>query len=104
MSIGSPGRRQADPAGEEEVDLLRLAELEGRGVLEEERPLLGEEEVEAGEVHLLLVGLDLGEVGVNRHVQREVGPDSPLEVAADLGLVVDLVFRPQEVLVDEPSA
>ena len=62
----APCRRQADPAREEQVDLLRVAELEGRRVLEEERPLLGEEQVEARQVDLLFVGLDLREVGVDR--------------------------------------
>ena len=99
MSIGSAGRRQADAAAEEDVDLLRLAELEGRGVLEEERPLLREEQVEPRQVDLFLVDFHLREVGVDGDVEREVGTDSPLEVAADLELVVDLILGPQEVLV-----
>ena len=46
--------------------VLRLAELEDLRVLEEERPLLREEQREPREVDLLLVGLDLREVGVDR--------------------------------------
>ena len=93
MSIGSAGRRQADAAREEQVDLLRLAELERRRVLEEERPLLGEEQIEARQVDLLFVGLDLREVGVDGHVERQVGTDSPLHVEADVAVLVDLIAR-----------
>ena len=46
------------------------AEDEGPLVLEEELPLLGEEQAEASEVDLLLIGFDLREVGID----REVGP------------------------------
>ena len=35
------------------------------GSLEEERPLLGESDLEAGQVHALDVGLDRGEIGVD---------------------------------------
>ena len=59
-------RPDADAAAEEELDLLGDADREQAGVLEEEGPLLGKEEVEAVEVDLLLVDLDLGEVGVVR--------------------------------------
>ena len=41
-------------------------------ILQEEVALLGEEEAEAGQVHLLLVGLDLREVGVVGEVGRQV--------------------------------
>ena len=104
MSIGTPAARQADAAGEEQIDRLRLAELERRRVLEEERPLLGEEQIEAREVHLLLVGLDLREVGVDGRVEREVGTDSPLHVDADVAFA-DPPDRPGAVksLLAEPS-
>ncbi len=59
-------RAEADPPAEEELDLLRHPDREEAGVLEEEGALLGEEEVEAVEVDLQLVHLDLGEVGVVR--------------------------------------
>ena len=55
----------ADAAAEEQVDLAGVADREEAGVLEEERPLLREEQVEAVEVHLLIVDLDLREVGVD---------------------------------------
>jgi len=66
---------------------LRQTELEDAGVLQEELALLGEEEGEAGEVDLLLVGLDLGEVGVEREIEREAARDPPLEVEAQLDVV-----------------
>ena len=40
-------------------ELAPWPELEDAGVLEEEVALLGEQQVEAGQVDLLLVGLDL---------------------------------------------
>ncbi len=55
----------ADAAAEEQIDLTGIADREEAGVLEEERPLLGEEQREAIEVDLLIVDLDLGEVGVD---------------------------------------
>ena len=84
-------RRQADAAREEQIDLLRIAELERRRVLEEERALLREEQVEARQVDLLFVGLDLREVGVVGRIERQVRPDSPLHVDADVAILVDLV-------------
>ena len=76
--------REPDPAREEEVHLLGLPELEGGGVFEEEGALLGEEEVEAGEVDLLLVGFDLGEVGVHGEVGGELRGDAPLHVESEV--------------------
>ena len=84
-------RRQADAAREEQIDLLRVAELERRGVLEEERPLLREEQIEARQVDLLFVGFDLREVGVVGGVERQVRTDSPLQVDADVAVPVDLI-------------
>ena len=76
--------RNTDTAREEQINRLRLTELKGVRVLEEERPLLGEEDREPGQVHLLLVGLDLREVGVDRRVERQVGAHAPLEVEPDI--------------------
>ena len=42
----------------------------------------GKNDLEAREVHDLVVGLDLGEVGPRRRVQDEAGPRLPLEVRA----------------------
>ena len=81
----SPGGPDPDPAREEEVHLSRRAEREQARVLEEERPLLRVEEAEAVEVHLLLVDLDLREVGVDGGVEGEARRDAPLQVAADRG-------------------
>ena len=74
---GRTGRRQADAAREEQIDRLRLAELERGGVLEEERTLFREEQVEPRQVDLLLVGLDLREVGVDRGIERRDSAECP---------------------------
>ena len=80
MSIGSPPARQANPAREEQIDGPRLSQLEELRVLEEERALLGKEQREPRQVDLLLVGLDLREVGVDRDIERQVGAHAPLDV------------------------
>ena len=82
------GGVQADAAAEEQIHLTRVADREEAGVLEEERPLLGEEQIEAIEIDLLVVDLDLGEVGVDRAVERQARRDVVLDVAA--GVVVVL--------------
>ena len=77
----------ADAAAEEQVDFARVAHREEAGVLQEERPLLGEEQVEAIEVHLLVVDLHLREVGVVGAVERQAGRDVVLGVDAHLAEV-----------------
>src|SRR5690606_21433554 len=86
---GQTGGGKAHPPGEEQVDVLRVAKLERRRVLEEEGPLLREEKVKAGEVYLLLIRFHLGEVGVDGRVQGQVRPNAPLEIEADVGLLVN---------------
>jgi hypothetical protein len=58
-------RRVAPPAAAP-APAAAERELVDRAALEEELALLREVELEAGQVDLLLVGLDLGEVGVRR--------------------------------------
>ena len=55
---------EADAAAEEQIELVALADREQAGVLQEERPLLGKAQIEAREVDLLRVDLDLREIGV----------------------------------------
>ena len=86
-----PVVRDPDPPREEQQERRRLeeaagAELEDPRVLEEELALLGIEEVEAGEVHLLVVGLDLGEVGLRGHVEDDAGLDLPLGIEPEVPL------------------
>ena len=95
--------RNTDTAREEQVNRLRLAELKGLRVLEEERPLLGEEDREPGQVDLLLVGLDLREVGVDRRVERQVGAHAPLDVQPDITREVDLIGEHRPVVVARPG-
>src|SRR5205814_9555700 len=66
--VGLPSARQSSAA---EDDAAALPELEDPGVLQEEIALLGKEETEPREVHLLLVGFDLREVGVDGEVPRQ---------------------------------
>ena len=54
------------------------AEVEDAAPFEEEVALLREEEAEARQVDLLLVDLDLREVGVDRDVRRQIGRDAVL--------------------------
>ncbi len=59
------------------------------GAFEEERPFLGVEQGEtAVDLELGDVGFDLGEVGIGRGVEDEVGGDAPF--SGDAGLGVDL--------------
>ena len=81
-------RRQADAPREEQIDLLRVAELESRGVLQEERAFLGEEQIEARQVDLLFVGLDLREVGVIGRIQGQVRTDAPLQIDTEVAVPI----------------
>ncbi|MYE24948.1 MAG: hypothetical protein F4Y01_13570 [Gammaproteobacteria bacterium] len=53
----------------------RKADAERTRVFEEERARLGKEQAEAAEVDLLLVRLDLGEIGVVGQVERQARRD-----------------------------
>ncbi len=81
---------QADPAAEEQDrnrarPLARLAaEIEDPLSLEKEVALLGEEQAESREVDLLLVFLDLREVGVDREVGGQAAGQPVLHVDADV--------------------
>src|SRR6185503_13104340 len=60
--------------------VIGAAEVEDTLVLEKEVSLLGEEQAEPGQVDLLLVGLDLGEIGVVGEVGGEAAGDTVLDV------------------------
>ena len=70
---------------------LHAAERERALVLQEELALLREEQAEARQVDLLLIGLDLREVGVDREIGGEVLRDAVFHVDADVGR--DVVSR-----------
>ena len=74
----------ADAPAEEHFGLAGAADREEPGILQEERPLLREEEIEAVQIHLLLVHFDLGEVGVDGRVQRQARRHAVLGVEADV--------------------
>ena len=60
------------------------AEIEDPLALEKEVALLGEEQAEAREVDLLLVLLDLREVGVDRQVGGQPAREAVLHIDADV--------------------
>ena len=66
---------------------LGRAELEDARVLEEEVPLLGEEEGEPRQVHLQIVDLDLGEVRVVGEIEYHRLARSPLDVESAVEIV-----------------
>ena len=82
---------QADPPAEEEFRAAPergpAADAEETGVLQEEGPLFGEEQAEAVEIDLLIVGFHLGEVRVDGQVKRQARGDAVLEVHADVAVV-----------------
>ena len=100
MSIGRPLGERPIRREKNRSIVLRLAELKHLGVLEKERPLLGEEQREPRQVHLLLVRFDLREVGVDRHIERQVGPHAPLHVEPDVTRAIDRLGEQRLVVVD----
>ena len=81
-----PGRRQTDRPREKRPAVLRqTAELEQRGIFEEERALLGIIQREARQVDLTLVDLGRGEIGIHgqRRAQRRTGPIGQIERGRD---------------------
>ena len=73
-------------AAEEQV-CAAAAHAEEARVLKEEGPFLGEVEGETGEVELLVVHLDLGEVGVVGDVEGKPLGDPVLDFASDLAVL-----------------
>ena len=68
--------------GRRTVDLLRRANWKTERSRGRTDAFQGKE-IEPREVHLFFVGLDLGEIGVDGEIGREVGPHPPLHVEAD---------------------
>ncbi len=95
---GAPIDADRPPVGEsqrprvEETVVPAQPVLEVRRPLLEEAPLLGKEEREPRQVHLLVVGLHLSEVRVDRDVQGEVGREADPGVHTALA---DIVGAPQ---------
>ena len=104
-----PAAIEADPPAVEQRRRVRAGlaeptagaaagEVEVAAPLEEEVALLGQEQAEPGEVHLLLVHLDLREVGVHGEVGGDVGRHAVLEIAAELRVEVAAHRRHPEVV------
>ena len=72
-ATAAAAQRPAEAAGE-----TAAGEVEDAAALEEELPLSRKEQVEAGQVDLLLVNLDLREVGVDGEVGGQVLRDAVL--------------------------
>ena len=80
---------ETDAPAEEQIELARPCRSVKRpGVLEEERPLLRKAQVEAREIDLLRVDLDLREVGVVGEVQVQARRDAELGVEAEVAIEV----------------
>ena len=78
--------READAAREKGLRRARVAVLKQTRALEEKLALLREEEAEPVQVELHVVGLDLGEIGVHRQVERGRRRDAVLDVDAEVAL------------------
>ena len=63
-----------------------VAEVEHLRILDEERPLLGEERLEGGQVQHRRVHFHLAEIGIERRVKREVRGHAVAQVQACVGL------------------
>jgi len=97
----------ADPPRIEKLDPLAVDLL----AFEEEIPLFGEAQLEPGQVDLLLIGFDGGEIGIDgevpRHrlservtrIQAGLGPDRRpiLESGHDMGYDLEFLGGPLEV-------
>ena len=77
----------ADATAEKQIDLAAPAHGEEPAVFEEERPLFREVQVESRQVDLLLVHLDLREVGVVGEVEIQARRHADLPVDAPVGAV-----------------
>ena len=99
------GVGEADPPAEEQQDLFlgrckariakprlarNVAEIEHAGVLEKELAFLRKEQAELREVHLLLVGFRLREVGARGDVERQRGGHAVLQIHAGVAAIVEL--------------
>ena len=76
-------------ATEEEIH-TSATDREEAGILQEERSFLRKEQWEAGEVHLRVVDLDLGEVRIDGQVEREALRNLNLRFATDVHVRVEL--------------
>ena len=79
-------RRAADAPRIEEAAAAAVVavQIEGEhaGAFDEERPALGEERLEAAQVHDRGIGFDLPEVGIHRRRQRDARAQRVLQVRA----------------------
>ena len=74
-------------------DAATLPELENPGILQKEIALFRKEQAESCEVHLLLVGFHLREVGVDREVPRQATRDAVFHVEAHICVGADVHAR-----------
>ena len=63
---------------------MRRAGGKNSGILQEKRPLLGEEEREAREIGALLVDLDLRKVRIVREIERQTLRHAVFDFAAEI--------------------
>ena len=82
----------ADATAEEHLYLSPAADRKLTGVLKKEGALLREKQVEAIEVHLLIIDLDLREVGVVRQVECKARSNGILDVETDIAVRFDIKY------------
>ena len=81
----SPGGGRTDATGVKPVVIDAVQEI---APLQEERAPFGEEGLEARQVHLGRIRLDLSEIGIDRRLERQVGAETHLRVQPDTSLEV----------------
>ena len=86
MGIARVVGADADCAAEEHFGLAADADREESGILEEERPLFGEEQVEAIEIDLLGIDFDLGEVGVVGRIERQAWRQAVFHIHTEIAV------------------
>ena len=84
-----------DPTAEEKIHLSGRSKSEGAGVLQKKVPFLRKKEWEAGQIDLLVIDFDLGEVGVDGDIQGHGRVDSVFDV--ETNIVPEVGVRDREV-------
>ena len=70
----------AETLGLEEMLAAVKIEFKITGSFQKEEPFFREEQGESGQVDLLVIGLDLGEIGIYSHIQSEVIGEPVLDI------------------------
>ena len=93
------GLVDSNAPGEENFRFTSRAKVKDAGVLQEEGPFLGKEQVEAGEVDLLFVHFHLSEVGIKRRIQRKRRRQAVFHIQTGVAGELALILASRVVLV-----